>query len=108
MIKLNHLLLPVCMGAMLTLGACATVPKAEQAAAAPEKATVEESAKVESTKQATTETDSERLICKRQAVVGTKFKRKVCATAAQWEVAAEQGRRTTADIQRSKAPGISN
>jgi len=103
MIKSTHLLFPLCMGAMLTLGACATVPKAEQAAAAPEKATV-----TESTKQASADKDSGRLICKRQAIAGSNFKRKVCATAQQWKVSAEEGRRTTADIQRRKAPGISN
>ncbi len=107
MIKSTHLLFPLCMGAMLSLGACATVPNAEQAAAtsekAPEKVTV-----AESTKQATTETDSEKLICKRQATAGSNFKRKVCATAEQWKAAAEDGRRTTGDIQRKHAPGISN
>lgn len=103
MIKFTKLLVPLCMGAMLSLGACATAPKAEQAAAMPEKETV-----VESTKQASVESDSETLICKRQAVVGSKFHRKVCATAKQWKVSAEKARLATSTIQGSKGPGTSN
>ncbi len=103
MIKSTHLLFPLCMGAVLSLGACTTAPKAEQAVAMPEKATV-----AESTKQVSAENDSGRLICKRQAVVGTKFKRKVCASAEQWKASADAARRTTADIQGSKGPGTSN
>ena len=103
MIKSTSFLSPLCVGVMLTIGACATVPKAEQAAAVPENATV-----AESTKQASTDNDSGKLICKRQTTAGSNFKRKVCATAEQWKAAAESGRRTTADIQRSKAPGIQN
>ncbi len=103
MIKSTHLLFPFCMGAMLSLGACATAPKAEQAASMLEKATVAESAK-----QASAESDSGNLICKRQTIVGSKFKRKVCATAEQWKASAEASRRTASGIQRGKGPGVSN
>jgi ABC-type phosphonate transport system ATPase subunit len=47
-------------------------------------------------------------ICKRTRVVGSKFYKKVCATEAQWAARAEADRKTTEDIQRAKAPGVSN
>ena len=46
------------------------------------------------------------LICKRQAVIGTKFKKKMCATQEQWDELAERSRTATGDIQRNGSQGV--
>lgn len=53
--------------------------------------------------------DDGKIICKRTTVIGSNFKRKVCATANEWEARAVQDKKTTGDIQRGgTAPGTSN
>lgn len=42
----------------------------------------------------------EKVICKRTAVTGSKFKKKVCGTKKQWEMMANSSSRAARDIQR--------
>ena len=112
MIKFTYLLSPLCMGAILVLGACATAPIAEKEAEVPETTVEAQSTKAIAEKLTQTRTTVKsadgKMICKRQAVVGSNFKRKICATAEQWEASAEESRRTTGDIQRRAGAGVTN
>ncbi|MEM7665128.1 MAG: hypothetical protein AAF250_04680 [Pseudomonadota bacterium] len=68
----------------------------ETAEAAP--ASTDQSANAET---AEAEADQgEKVICKRTAVVGSKFKKKVCGTKKQWEMMANSSSRAARDIQR--------
>lgn len=50
-----------------------------------------------------------KLICKRTSVVGSNFKRKICATADEWEARAAEDRKTVGDLQRrGSGPGTNN
>lgn len=40
------------------------------------------------------------IVCRRETVVGSKFKKKICATRAEWQSLAERGRDTTLEFQR--------
>lgn len=86
--------------AMIALSACATTETstmdATPVATAPTEATTK-----------TAEAD-DRMICKKTTVVGSKFNKRVCATAAQWEARAAVDREATENIQRAKAPGVTN
>lgn len=44
--------------------------------------------------------DDNKVICRREAVVGSRFKKKVCATKAQWEEMYARNRETAQDMQR--------
>lgn len=92
--------------ALLGLSACAT--PATQTASAPvsEAKTMTETTTVTETASADDET---RTICKREAVVGSKFKKKICATQDVWDARAAADRATAGNIQRGgQAPGTSN
>ena len=98
------------------LSACATAEKsAVTAAEAPvaSQATVAAA----SAKTTTTETGATKIaedgseeICKRTQVTGTRFKKKICATAAEWQAMADRARAQTSAFQnRSRAtndPGL--
>ena len=50
------------------------------------------------TKNATAKAaDPERMVCKRQALTGTRFARKICFSRAEWDAQAEQDRRALAE-----------
>ena len=59
------------------------------------------------TKNVTKSADGE-MVCKRQAVVGSNFKRKICMTQDQWEQMQAESQKTTGDIQRRQGPGVTN
>lgn len=97
---------PIAFG-LLFLGACATT-----ATPSAEKVTKAESAKAVSENLSHTRTTAKsadgEMICKRTAVTGSRFHRKVCATAEEWDARALVDRQTTESIQRSAGPGVSN
>ena len=43
--------------------------------------------------------DEERLICKRTAIVGSKFKKKLCGTQEYWDQMAQRGKDATREFQ---------
>jgi hypothetical protein len=50
--------------------------------------------------------DDNKRVCRRVALIGTRMKKKVCATRKEWRDMAEQSRKTTGDIQRNgQSPG---
>ena len=113
-------LMPITLG-LLFLGACATTG----GTAATEKTAVEKAAVETPAKTAKAETlnditdnltqtnrteksaDGE-VICKRTTSVGSRFHKKVCATADEWAARAAADKKTTSEIQRSAGPGVSN
>ncbi len=44
----------------------------------------------------------DKVVCKRTAMAGSKVKKKVCATAEQWDALAEHSIRTTRELQRNR------
>ncbi len=46
------------------------------------------------------EDEDDKIICRRTAVIGSKFKKKMCGTAKQWRTMAAQGRDTAKEFQR--------
>lgn len=48
--------------------------------------------------QAQKERDDE-IICRREAVIGSKFKKRICATRKEWQTLAERSRDTTQELQ---------
>ena len=98
--------------AMLGLAGCATSTPAQKAAAQAEAQTKAEIQKEVADQLSSTNTSSKsadgEMICKRQSVVGSNFKRKICATADEWAQSERASRDTVADIQRSAGPGVSN
>lgn len=44
--------------------------------------------------------DDDKIICRRTAVVGSKFKKKMCGTKKQWETLSNRGTDTTREFQR--------
>lgn len=44
--------------------------------------------------------DDDKIICKRTAVIGSKFKKKICGTKKQWETLQNRGTEQTRDMQR--------
>ncbi|MEM1196586.1 MAG: hypothetical protein AAGH57_10820 [Pseudomonadota bacterium] len=58
-----------------------------------------EAAEVPPVEEAQKDRDDE-IICRREAVVGSKFKKKICATRAEWQTLAERSRDTTQQFQR--------
>ena len=52
--------------------------------------------------------DSNERICKRTAVIGSRMKKRVCATRAEWDALAEESRYKAANLQRrGQVPGES-
>lgn len=92
---------------LLLLSACSTTstPSAEKVAEA--KTAKEVSENLTQTRTTAKSADG-KMVCKRTTVVGSNFKRKVCATQEEWDARAEADRKTTDGIQRSKGPGVSN
>lgn len=69
-------------------------PKAEETEqVGPEKSEAE--AKAKAAKKA----DEDKIICRRTAVVGSKFKKRICGTKKQWEEMAQRGRDNTLEFQ---------
>jgi len=89
----NSLKMMLCAGAVFVLTACAATPEStptNTAQAATEKPvvvapTVEVAPVTTPETTAKTASSDAKQICKRQSVVGTNFKKKVCATAEQWQ-----------------------
>ncbi|MDJ0642129.1 MAG: hypothetical protein QNJ15_04875 [Erythrobacter sp.] len=44
--------------------------------------------------------DDDKIICRRTAIIGSKFKKKICGTKKQWETLANRGADTTRELQR--------
>ena len=96
MSKLNLMLIGTCATAVtFALSACATPNTASTGEVAPTVSKTETSQVVEVEK----ELDPNRRVCKRQAIVGSNMKKRVCATAAVWEEEAARGRETAQKIQ---------
>lgn len=98
--------------ATATSTAAAAAAETETAVAAENKTlrqtAIETADELSATKNVTTSADGN-VVCKRQAVIGSNFKRKICMTKAQWDQLEEESRQTTGDIQRrGGAPGSSN
>jgi len=110
MLKQYSLKLTLCAGAMFILSACATtVDTAPELATADKAAAAVVEAPAPAPVESTTAVASDEMVCKRQAVVGSNFKRKVCMTSQQWQDLENQSRQTTGDIQRrGGAPGTTN
>jgi len=126
MTKLTLKLIGTCAIACLGLSACATpntapeavrvdepIVVAETAPAVPEK-TISETApaaKSDATQVAekADKKDPNRRICKRQSVVGSNMKKKVCASAAQWDAEEKKAREFLDGVQKkSRTRGTSN
>lgn len=103
--KSTMMIAPVAIG-LLCLSACATTtPSAEKMA----DAQVAQELSEDLTQTRTTmKSEDGRMICKRTTVVGSNFKRKVCATADEWAARAAEDKKTVEGIQRSAGPGVSN
>jgi len=57
----------------------------------------------------TAKSEDGKIICKRTSVVGSNFKRKICATADEWEARAAEDRKKVGNMQRRGAgPGTNN
>lgn len=103
--KSKTMIAPIAFG-LLFLGACATTtPSADKMADA--QVAQEVSEKLSQTDR-TTKSEDGRMICKRTQTVGSKFNKKVCATADEWAARAEADKQTVGKIQRSAGPGTSN
>jgi len=106
--------IPVTLG-LLLLGACATTGASNTAKTTT--VTAEKASEIQATKEVadqltqtkrTAKSEDGKLICKRTATVGSRFHKKVCATADEWAARAAADRKTTEGIQRSAGPGVSN
>lgn len=78
----------------LALQAAPAVDDAQDAIAVAETAGIDESQSVED------DESEDRLICRRTAIIGSKFKKRICATADEWETLSRQGQDTTKEFQR--------
>ena len=116
----NSFRVALCAGAMIALAACAATPKSSEMATAKsseavvyaepqndKEAAILAANDLSATKNVTKSADG-KIKCKRESVVGSNFKRKICMTQDQWDQMAAEGRKTTGDIQRRKAPGVNN
>ncbi|WP_298469580.1 hypothetical protein [uncultured Erythrobacter sp.] len=63
-------------------------------------AAVETSATETEAKTEQAANDDDKIICRRTAIVGSKFKKKICGTKKQWETLANRGAETTREFQR--------
>ena len=90
-----------------TIGFLAAILAAAQPQAAPDgSASAPMAADQPKTEQAATEQsakvadDDDKIICRRTAIIGSKFKKKICGTKKQWETLANRGADTTRELQR--------
>lgn len=95
----NKLRLLGCTAAMMTLAACATTSTPATTSTSAQVASAQTVESQETT--AVASADANEMVCKRQKVIGSNFKKKVCATQAQWDLAAQQSRDATENMQRS-------
>ena len=76
---------------------------------AEEETTVETEAEEAATEEAGEEVaetdDKNRIICRRTAVIGSKFKKRICGTQKMWDTLSARGRDSTSEFQR-KGRGI--
>jgi len=94
---------------MSILGACATVETTESVSNDVAAVPATKAAEVPATKTTEAAASKDDRICKRVAVVGSNFKKKVCGTAEAWKKREEEGRRTAGDLQRNGgSPGTGN
>ena len=88
----------------LALAGCATAAEPERVADDSETVVVAAEAPApvadSEAEPTTAELDPNETICRREAVAGSNFKRRVCATRAQWEATARASRDATETIQR--------
>lgn len=87
--------------AAVTLAACATAPQTKTPETTMAEATPPAAEAVATTEQ---QADASETICKRQTVVGSNFKKKICATRAEWDLAEKNAREATSAIQRGSRP----
>lgn len=88
------------LGASL-LGACATNGATVSSNAAAETTEAAETAAPEENVRETAEVDESRVICKRTIVTGSRFKKNICRTWAEWKQIEDQSQRNTDTIQRT-------
>ena len=50
--------------------------------------------------QAEEQADANKIICRRTAITGSKFKKKICGTKKEWETLAQRGAKDTRELQR--------
>lgn len=81
----------------LGLAGCATTDTAATTAPAAEASTAV--AKTDTTKVADAAEGDAKVTCKYEAVVGSKFKKKICGTVADWERMEEASRQSTRNMQ---------
>lgn len=86
----------LCFVGAALLGACATNNATVASNAAAEAAEANEAA----VQQAAAEEDGDRIICKRIIVTGSRFKKNVCRTWAEWKEIEDQSSRSVDTLQR--------
>jgi len=87
----------------LSMQAAPETEPAQQAAqeeAATAETTADEAAPGPEQGKEAKENDENEIICRREAVVGSKFKKKICGTRKQWEDLANRARQDAQDMQR--------
>ena len=91
----------------MTIGLLAVILAAAQAqpvadGAASEAAAAEQpkSEQVSNEETAKVADDDDKIICRRTAIIGSKFKKRICGTKKQWETLANRGADTTRELQR--------
>lgn len=87
-----------CAAAVMTLAACTTTSTPATTSTSAQVASAQTVEGQETT--AVASADANDMICKREKVVGTNFKKKLCATQAQWDMVERQARESTGDMQR--------
>lgn len=93
----RSLKLTLCAGAMLVLAGCATsTPTAD----APTDTTQVAEAPMFTINRLKAGSGEGEQICKQQAVTGSKFKRKLCATEAEWDKLADDNQAAVTDLKR--------
>ncbi|MEM1196587.1 MAG: hypothetical protein AAGH57_10825 [Pseudomonadota bacterium] len=97
--------------AVIALALQAAPETTEEAAAQKEQAQETDQSKTtgpapadEPVKEEAKKNDPDEIICRREAVVGSKFKKKICATRAEWQTLADRARDTTHEFQRRGKP----
>lgn len=94
----------LCAGAMVFLGACASTTATQQDVTYEEPKNQREVAlltanELTATKNVTKSADGE-MTCKRQEIAGSRFKRKICMTDAEWEKLSADNRASTRKLHR--------
>ena len=94
------------------LSACATAssPNAAVAETAAVQTAAQKAPVIALSQAAKTEqTADEKMVCKREAVTGSRFKKKICMSEAQWAEMSEDAKKSTGEFQRKNsgvgAPG---